>query len=228
MRYKSKAMSHIRTLAATAAAGALLLAPSFAQAQTCLGDAAMSGQFTVGGFGSFMDGGKAFGVESRSNLPGSMGLGARLGVIDLDDTDERITTSSANLSLELARRGQLSLCPVVGVEYDYWSGTFAGVDFDYSRLAFPLGFAIGSRVGGTTDGSVSLIPSAQAGLIHQRFSGSAGVGSLVFERDGDETDPFLEAGATVHFGSFYARGGIYRIFEDNAESVFRIGAGFVF
>jgi hypothetical protein len=205
----------------------LLAGAAPALAQTCLGDAALPGQFTVGGYGSFASQGKAYGVESRSNLAGSVGMGARIGVIDLDDADDNITSAGGHLAVEMGRSGAMSFCPVAAVEYDFWNGTFAGADLDYSRLAFPLGLAVGGRVGGT-GGGAAVIPSAQAGFIHQRFEAGATSGPIAFRRDGTSTDLFLDAGATVHFGSLYVRGGVYRIFQDDAENVFRLGVGFVF
>lgn len=211
-----------------AAAAALLLAlPAAGAAQPCLGDAALPGEFTLGGYGHIADGGKAYGVSSTSNLSGPMALGARIGVIDLDGADENLTSVGGHLAVEVARSGTLSFCPVAAVEYDVWDGTFGGVDVDYSRLAFPIGVAVGSRLGGMSGGP-ALIPSARAGVIHQRFSSGTSSGPVAFQREGDATDLFLGAGATVQMGPLFARGGIYRIFQDDAETVFRLGVGFVF
>jgi hypothetical protein len=216
------------TLAGVAAATALLLAlPAAGAAQACLGEATLPGQFTLGGYGHFADAGKAYGVSSTSNLMGSVAMGARIGVIDLDDADENITSAGGHLAVEAGQGGTTSFCPVIGVEYDFWDGTFGGVDFDYSRLAFPLAVGVGGHFGGAA-GGVALIPSARAGLIHQRVSAGASSGPIAFQREGNATDPFLDAGATLHFGPVFARGGIYRIFQDDAETVFRLGAGFVF
>lgn len=219
-------MKYMNFLAVGGAAACLLAGPSLASAQACLGEATLPGQFTVGGYAAFADQGKAYGVSSTSNLPGSVAMGARIGVIDLDDADDNITSAGGHLAVEMAR-GTLSLCPVGGVEYDFWSGSFGGVDLDYSRLAFPVGFGVGSRLGGQAGGA-ALIPSARAGFIHQRFDAGATSGPIAFRRDGTSTDLFIDAGATVHFGPVFARGGLYRIFQDDAENVFRLGVGFVF
>ncbi|MEX2529541.1 MAG: hypothetical protein WD960_02110 [Gemmatimonadota bacterium] len=206
---------------------AALLLPSALVAQVCMGDANVPGQFTLGGYGAFADGGNAYGVESRSNLPGAVGMGAYLGVIDLEDADDNITSAGGHVAYELPARGALSLCPVVGLEYDFWSGTESGVDLDYTRWAFPVAFGVGSRVGGTNEGLV-LIPSARAGLIHQRFGESASAGPLSWQREGNQSNLFLDAAATVQLGALYARGGLYRIFQDGAETVFRVGGGLIF
>jgi hypothetical protein len=209
-----------------AAATFFAAVPFHGSAQACLGDVNLPGQFTLGGYASFADEGKAYGVESRSNLPGALAMGARIGVIDLDDADDNITSAGGHLAFDMAR-GALSICPVAGVEYDFWSGDFGGVDLDYSRLAFPVALGVGSRLGGEAGGA-ALIPSARAGFIHQRFDTGASAGPIAFQRDGSATDAFVDAGATVQFGPMYARGSLYRIFQDNAQNVFRLGVGFVF
>lgn len=205
----------------------LLLIPAGAAAQTCIGSPAMTSQFTLGGYGAFPDAGTVYGVDSRSNLPGRVAMGARIGTIDLEDTDDNITSVGADVAFDLAGRGALSFCPVVGVDHDFWSGTSGGVDFDYSRWAFPAALAVGSRVGDGA-GSATLIPSLRAGLLHQRFSGEASAGPFVLQRDGNRSDLFLDAGATVHIGPVYGRAGIHRIFDDQGDTVVRVGLGFVF
>jgi hypothetical protein len=211
----------------SAAALLAFAAPSTAAAQACLGDATLPGNFLLGAYGTVADGGSAYGVESRANPVGPVGMGARIGIIDLDGTDENLTSAGGHLAFDLARGGALEFCPVVGVEYDFWEGSSGGVDFDYSRVAIPVGLAVGSRMGGAADGP-AVIPSAQAGFIHQRFGAGATAGPIAFQRDGNATDLFIDAGATVQFGPLYARGGIYRIFQDEAETVVRLGLGFVF
>lgn len=201
--------------------------PVSAAAQACLGDAALTAQFTLGGYAAFADEGKGYGADSRANLPNMVGMGARIGVIDLDDSDENITSVAGHLALDLGPRGAMSLCPVVEVEHDFWNGTSGGVELDYTRWAFPLGLAVGSRFGGAPGGPV-LIPSARAGVIHQRFSGSATSGPFVFQREGNQSDFFLDAGATVHLGRIYARAAIQRIFQEEGDTVFQLRAGFVF
>lgn len=218
--------SRRRRVGAIALAAALLL-PSALAAQVCMGDANLSGQFTLGAYGAFADGSKAYGVESRSNLPGAIGMGAHLGVIDPDDSDDNITSAGGHIAYELPPRGSLSFCPVVGVEHDFWSGRVSGVDLDYTRWAFPVGFGVGSRVGGANGGAV-LIPAARAGLIHQRFGGSASAGPFTWQREGNQSDLFLDAGMTVQAGALFARGGIYRILQDDGETVIRIGGGVIF
>ncbi|GEM_PF-1919219 len=201
----------------------LVLTPTGAMGQACIGGPAMSGQFTLGAYAGLEDVGTSYGVDSRSNLPGRVGMGARIGTIDLDDTDENITSVGGDLVFQIPRRGALSLCPAVGVDHDFWSGTSGGVDFDFTRWAFPVGLAMGGRVAGG-----NLIPSARAGLIHQRFSGEAAAGPFVLQRDGNQSDFFLDAGATVHLGPAYGRAGIYRIFDDEGDTVIRLNLGFVF
>jgi len=215
-------------LAGVAWAAALLLSlPAAGVAQSCLGQPTLPGEFTLGGYGHLADGGTAYGVASTANLPGSVSMGARIGVIDLDDTDDRITSVGGQIAVAATQGGAMTFCPVVGVEYDFWEGTLGAVELDYSRLAFPVGVGVGGRFG-DAGGGVALIPSAQAGLIHQRVSAGAASGPIAFQRDGNATDLFLDAGATLHFGPVFARGGIYRIFQDNGETVVRLGAGFVF
>ncbi|CAN5748369.1 hypothetical protein BH23GEM11_BH23GEM11_09570 [soil metagenome] len=212
--------------AALFASAALVGGPSLAAAQTCLGAATLPGQFSIGGFGTFADNSTAYGVESRSNLPGNLGMGARIGLVDLDGTDEDLTSVGGYLAVELPARGAVGICPVLGVDYDFWSGTLAGADLDFSRLAFPLGVSIGSRLG-DADG-IAVIPAAQLGLMHQRFSGTASAGPLLFQREGTRNDLYLDAGAGIQINRIEARAGIFRIFEDDAETVFRVGVGFVF
>ena len=223
---RGSAPSRLTRLGAVALASALLL-PSAVAAQVCMGDANVPGQFTVGAYGGFADSGNAYGVESRSNLPGVIGMGAYLGVIDPDDADDNITSAGGHVAYELPQRGALSICPVVGVEHDFWSGTVSGVDLDYTRWAFPVGFGVGSRVGGANGGAV-LIPAARAGLIHQRFGGSASAGPFTWHREGNQSDLFLDAGVTVQAGALFGRGGIYRILQDDGETVIRIGGGVIF
>lgn len=162
-----------------------------------------------------------------SNLTGPVALGARIGVIDLDDVSDDITSLGGHLAFEASGARPLSVCPAIGVEHDFWSGTVAGVDLDHTRWAFPAGLAAGARVGGEAGGA-SLIPAARLGAIHQRFGGTASSGPITFQREGNRTDLFIDAGATLHAGPLYLRGGIFRIFQDEAETVLRIGAGVVF
>jgi hypothetical protein len=211
---------------AVLASAALLVGPSLAAAQTCLGVATLPGQFSVGAYGTFADNSTAYGVESRSNLPGNLAMGARLGLIDVDGSDEDLTSVGGHLALELPARGAVGICPVAGVAYDFWSGSVAGADVDFSRLAFPLGISIGSRLG--DGGGVAVIPAAQLGLMHQRFSGSASAGPLLLQREGTRNDLYLDAGAGIQISRIEARAGIFRIFEDDAETIFRVGVGILF
>lgn len=206
---------------------AFLAAPVGAAGQACLGEVTYPGQFTLGGYAAFPDDAKAYGVRSTSNLTGPVAMGARIGVIDLDDTSDNITSLGGHLAFEASGGRPLSACPVIGVEHDFWSGTVAGMDADYTRWAFPAALAVGARVGGA-DGGASLIPAARLGAIHQRFGGTVSSGPITFQREGDQTDLFVDAGATLHAGPLYLRGGIFRIFQDEAETVLRIGAGVVF
>lgn len=186
----------------------------------------MTGQFTLGGYGAFADAGKAYGVSSEANLSGPAFMGARIGVIDFDEADDNLTSVGGHLGFDLVQRGALSLCPVVGVDYDFWSGTFAGVDLDVSRVAIPVALGVGARVG--EGNGVAFIPSGRVGLMHQRFSGGASAGPLVFQREDTANDAFFDGGVTLALGRIYARGGVFRIFEDDAETIFRVSAGFVF
>lgn len=206
---------------------ALLVAPVGAAGQACLGEATFPGQFTIGGYGAFLEDAKAYGAQSTSNFTGPVAMGARIGVIDLDDSSDNITSLGGHLAFEAAASRPLSVCPVIGVEHDFWSGTVAGVDLDYTRWAFPAALAAGARVGGE-NGGASLIPAARLGAIHQRFGGTASSGPITFQREGNQTDLFVDAGATLHAGPLYLRGGVFRIFQDEAETVLRIGAGVVF
>ncbi|TVR55454.1 MAG: hypothetical protein EA421_06335 [Gemmatimonadales bacterium] len=208
-----------------AALSAFLLLPGMAAAQACVGSPAMTGQFTVGGDMAFSDGATAYGVNSQANLPNRGSMGARLGAIDLDDTDDNLTSAGVNFALDLGRSG-LSVCPVVGLGYDYWSGSVAGVDLDYSRITVPAGIGVGSRFG--SGGTTTFIPSARAGFQHTRHDGSASVGSGTFGRTDSTTDFFVDADATLQLGRLYARGGFFRIFEDDADTVLRVGLGVVF
>ncbi len=201
------------------------LAPSTALAQACLGSPAMSSQFTLGAWYGSSDGASRYGVDSQSNLPGALSLGAHLGGIEPDGTDERILTGGVSLAMELGSAG-LSVCPVAGVTYDWWSGEFAGIDLDYSRTALPLGVGVGSRVGSSA--SAIFIPSGRAGLLHSRYNGSAQVGSGVFSRTDSSTDPFLDADASLLLGRFYLRAGFQHVFEDDSDTVLKLGAGFLF
>jgi len=223
-RYDMRRSGAIAT--ALLASATLLAGPPSAAAQTCLGVATLPGQFSIGGYGTFADNSTAYGVESRSNLPGNLAMGARIGLVDLDGTDENLTSVGGHLAMELPARGAVGICPVVGVDYDFWSGTLAGTELDFSRLAFPLGVSIGSRLG--EGGGIAVIPAAQLGLMHQRFSGSASAGPLLFQREGTRNDLYLDAGAGIQINRIEARAGIFRIFEDDAETVFRVGLGFVF
>lgn len=211
-------------LAAGFLAGSVGAAPAAAQA--CFGGAPVPGQFTVGGYGSFADAGKAYGVSSEANLQGPAFMGARIGVIDLDDADDNLTSVGGHLGFDLVQRGALSLCPIVGVDYDFWSGTFLGAELDVSRVAVPVALGVGARLG--EGNGMAIIPSGRVGLLHQRFSGGASAGPLVFQRDDTANDAFFDGGVTLALGRVYARGGVFRIFEDNAETTFRVSAGFVF
>jgi hypothetical protein len=194
-------------------------------AQACIGSPAMTGQFTVGGDMAFSDGATAYGVNSQANLPNRGSMGARLGAIDLEDTEDNLTSAGVNFALDLGRSG-LSVCPVVGLGYDYWSGSMAGVNLDYSRITVPAGIGVGSRFG--SGGTATFIPSARAGFQHTRHDGSASLGSGTFSRTDSSTDLFVDADATLQIGRIYARGGFFRIFEDDADTVLRVGLGVVF
>ena len=215
----------LRGAMGAAALSAFLFLPGMVSAQACVGSPAMTGQFTVGGDMAFSDGATAYGVNSQANLPNRGSMGARLGAIDLDDTDDNLTSAGVNFALDLGRSG-LSVCPLVGLGYDYWSGSVAGVDLDYSRITVPAGIGVGSRFG--SGGTATFIPSARAGFQHTRHDGSASVGSGTFSRTDSTTDFFVDADATLQFGRLYARGGFFRIFEDDADTVLRVGLGVVF
>jgi hypothetical protein len=208
-----------------AAATSLVLLPGLAQAQACLGSPARAGQFTLGGQAEFSDGANVYGFDSQANLPGRGSMGARLGTIDLDGANDNLTTAGVNLAVDLGLSG-LSFCPFVAPGYDSWSGTFGGVDVDYSRVTLPVGLGVGAPMG--TGGAVTLIPSARAGLFHTRHRGSEGVPGGTFSRTDSTTDPFIDVGTTLFMGRVYARGGFFRIFQDDAENVLRLGVGVVF
>jgi hypothetical protein len=207
------------------AAAIVSVFPAAAAAQACIGSPAMTSQFTIGGYAHFTDGASAYGVASQSNLPNRASMGAHLGLIDLDDADDNLTSAGVNFALDMGRTG-ISVCPMVAANYDFWSGNFAGIDLDYSRITIPVGVGVGSRLGRA--GSPIFIPSGRAGLLHARHSGSAEIAGGVFSRTDTTTDLFLDADATLMLGRLYGTVGIRQVFEDESDPVVRVGLGIVF
>jgi hypothetical protein len=204
---------------------AIVAVPGAVMGQACIGEAARTAQFSIGGDMAVSDQLTGYGLNSQANLPGRVSMGARIGVTDLDDADDNLTSVGANLALDLGRGG-LSVCPVVAVGYDFWSGDFAGVDLDFSVIRIPVGLGVGSRFG--TEHRFVLIPAAQAGLLHSRFSGNAAVGDRTFGRTDTATDFYADAGLTAELGRLFVRGGVFHVFEESTDTLFRVGLGVVF
>ena len=223
MEYTSTVRTTLRMAGAGTAllAGALLL-PQSAVAQACIGNPAMTGQFALGGMLSTSDGSTGYGVEARTNPGGPLALGASISTIDVDGASDNVFQATANGAWDLGSSA-FSACPAIGVEYTQYPDDFFG--FEASSIGVPVGFAAGIQAG---SGSIQFLPSAEAGLLWQRFSTSGTAGGVTFSETDTETDLYFRGGATAVTGRFYGRAQLERIFHDDAENLFRFSVGLLF
>lgn len=195
-------------LMAAATLAAILILPQGAAAQQCIGSPNYPGQFSVGGYATFQDGGNEYGVSSTANLESPVAIGARLGTSEIGDSDG--TVASALGLFELPFPG-FTACPVA--ELRWATGSVGNEDVD--RWAFPLGVSAGMLY--QLNPSVELLPSAQVGLMYARTSRGSQTDSA--------TEVFLDAGATFSFAPFFARGEVGVNTGDESDAAFELSAG---
>jgi len=210
---------------ALAILGGVLTLPVGVQAQACLGGPAMPGQFTMGGTVNLADGMTGYGAGASANLEGPISVGASAGIRDIDNVDSNVTVVSGRMAYEVPTEG-FSACPFAGVGYATWSDSFQGVSADISEVSLPLGMGVGMRIG--ENGSTALIPSAEAGLLYYRLSGSVSDGMDRFDDSTSETEFFVGGGATLQMGHFYGRAGVAKTTADGSDAVVNLGFGLVF
>lgn len=213
------------TLMGLAMVGSVLLTPSEVEAQACLGSPALPGEFTMGGTVSLADGMTGYGATASANLDGPISVGGSAGIHDLDNVDSNVTVLSGRVAYELPVE-DFSACPFGGVGYATWSDSFQGVSGNLSELSLPLGMGVGIRVG--EEDSMALIPSAEAGLVYFRLSGSISDGVDRIEDSTSETEFFVGGGATLQMGHFYGRAGVSKTTLDGSDAVVNLGFGLVF
>lgn len=213
-------------LAPLALAAALALAgPASALAQACLGNPAGPGQYALAGTVSLSDGATGYGIGGRANLLGPVAVGGNLSTTDLDGTDSNAFGVSADLSVDLPVEG-FSACPVAGLGYTSWSDELEGVSADLSAIALPLGLSVGTRLGEAA--SAELIPTAQAGFLYYRLSGTLAAGGQSVSDTESETAFFVGGGASLSFGQIFLQAAVATTTIEDSDATVTLGVGFRF
>lgn len=196
-----------------------------ALAQACLGNPAGVGGYSIMGGASFSDNATGYSGSGRANLEGPMSIGARVGIVDIDNVSNNVVDVAGDVSYDLPVDG-FEACPVIGLGYSTWSDSFEGVNVDLSEWRFPLGLGVGVVVG--DDEGAQLIPSGYAGVLHMRFRGSATDGIDQIDESDSETEFSFGGGATVRFNQLFVAGSVSTTTADGADSVLGITVGIVF
>jgi hypothetical protein len=199
----------------------LILAPRAVQAQMCIGSPNDPGQFSMGFYLDFLEGGTGYGITSVANLENPYAIGASLGAVDLDDWDSNQTVASALGLMEIPFL-RFTACPVVEIQWGTLSETLPGGTLEVDSWAFPLGISVGSLF--EVSPTMNVLPTGRLGLVHLRSSTEAN--GLAGETE-TATELFLDAGATLSVTPFFLRG-ILRLGTGDLDTSFGVGAGIRF
>jgi len=211
----------IRSLLGTLAACGTVLFPGALLAQACIGSPASPGQIAAGGTASFSDGRTGYGGEAVMNLLGPFSIGGAYGVVDADDSEEKITRYGLRGVYEFPSESPVSVCPSLQGEYTTTSSTFIGQHVDVNTLAIPVGMALGTTLGNPVTAQV--LPNAGAGLLYQRTQHSfPATGSTV----SSETGFYFNAGATIAVWHIYAGAQVSTTTLEDSNAVVTVSAGF--
>lgn len=212
-------------IGAACATWGCLLAAAPAAAQVCIGIPSVGGQVSVQANFDLSDGATGYAGVVRGNLEGPLSIAGGIGIIDFDGVDSNATTFSASAAYEMHTEG-FGACPVVGAGYATWNDRITDLDVDVSVLSFPVGFAVGVQLG--DDGGMRLVPSAEAGLIHQRARVELAQGGVRLTESDSETEFYVSAGATVALTRFFARAGVFKMTADGSDAVVSLAVGLRF
>jgi hypothetical protein len=221
-------LSTFRRLGAPALAAATIAVtlPGIAFAQACLGSSALPGQLSLGGGVAFQDSATGYMLGTRANFHGPIGLGAEIGIIDVDNVDRNATVIALDGSWDLPVEG-LAVCPVAGMSLGMWSDSFDGATLDVTTAGLPVGFSVGARVG-EPDAAAVLLPHARAGLWYQRVTVKVSEGNLSVSGSDSDTLFFFGGGMTMGLGQFYGNVGVAKTTGEDSEAVLSVGLGIVF
>lgn len=163
-------------------------------AQTCAGGVTSEGEYAVRGDVNVDNGDADYGGGIEANMPGP--LAAQASVAFTDET----RMGNGQVTYDLTDGG-VSVCPLVGANYRTTTREEEGVEVDHNRLRVPVGLTAGARA--ELSEGATLVPSAELGAFHDRFSTEGGPAA-------DETDSdtafFTRAGLTLGFGDTFFRG----------------------
>lgn len=193
----------------------LVLSPLALSAQACLGVPTGTNTAIIGGL-SFPSNATGFTASGVMGAGESLYADASVGVIAPDiEGAENITHFGVGAAYEMPNLLETaSVCPSASIGYQTVGGMNA--------FSIPLGVGIGTTMPMAEDGSTTLTPYVTPAFVWSRVT-MDGV-------DGSASDTYfaLNGGATIGFGQILAGAFLSKAFQDGADAVFGLQAGFAF
>src|SRR5262245_16240101 len=123
----------------------ILLVPSGAAAQACLGVPSPEGATMLEGVFTTTEGQKTYGARAIFNIPGPAAFFATYDVAKFDDFNERGQRFGGGGAIEL-QVPRISLCPTAGASYFRVKFEESGGELLISQTGLPVGLAVGKSL----------------------------------------------------------------------------------
>ncbi len=199
-----------------------------AVAQVCVGTASFaSGPARVGVGLDFAKDAKQYGAQIAVGKPAGPFAAGSVAMVDIDEIDESATVLGIDLgySLNVAGKGSLGICPVVGFSHATADVDEGGFSIDLTSRTLRAGFAIGGV--SSSSPTFKFIPSAGLAYVNEKaktedafeFEQSEDFGvitvaaglvfndrvtvrpNLAFPVGLDDSDPTFGVGISLNFGT---------------------------
>jgi len=197
-----------------------------AAAQTCVGTASFaSGSVRLGAGIDFAKDAKQYAAQLAFGKAGGPFAAGSIGRVDVDDTDESATSFGGELgySLNVAERGSLEVCPILGIGYASADVSEGGFSVDISTRALSAGFAIGGVA--SSSPTFAFVPSVSLAYVNQNIKSE---GAIEF----DESDDFgvitLAAGFVFNQRVTLRPNFAFPVGLDDSDPTYGVGISFNF
>ena len=205
----------------------LALPMADAEAQVCSGVASFaSGPVRLGASLETTDGSKQYGGQLAFGKPAGPFAGVSIGRVDIEDSDESATAfgGEAGFSFNVAGRGSLEFCPIVGYGFASADVDEEGVTADISSRSWTAGIMVGG-VASSSPG-LSILPSVGFAYVNQNIEIESDI--LDFEGSDDFGLLTLAAGFVFNEKVTVRPNFSLPVGLDDSEPIFGIGIAFNF
>lgn len=216
-------MRFARTWLVTLAGAGMLVLPSQAAGQACIGVPIPNGSFGIAGHYQTTDGATGFGAALTANLAGPLSLQGRYTRFDLDGIDDDANAFGGTIAFEVPNLA-FSVCPFAGVDYTKLSATDPEfeIDMEITETVIPIGIGLGYTFPASPTLGLTIYGMPQFMHIRSKFS------VPVFDDESfkDEANEFgADVGFRLSTRSFFGGAGVMFTTLEESDPVFSIVVG---